>query len=75
MFFAWTHKEEKIHDFLICLNEFHPNLKFTYEYSTEQINFFDFIVKKEKKEFLTDLYCKATDYHHTSNMTLAIPII
>ena len=35
IFFVWTHGEEKLHDFLSCLNEFHPNLKFTYEYSTE----------------------------------------
>ena len=35
IFFVWTHGEEKLDDFLSCLNEFHPNLKFTYEYSTE----------------------------------------
>ena len=63
MFFVWTHGEDKLHDFLSRLNEFHPNLKFTHEYSTEQINFLDVIVKKEKDEFVTDLYCKATDCH------------
>ena len=63
IFFVWTHGEEKLHDFLSCLNEFHPNLKFTYKYSTEQINFLDVIVKKGKGEFVTDLNCKATDCH------------
>ena len=63
IFFVWTHGEEKLHDFLSCLNVFHPNLKFTYEYSTDRINFLDVIVKKEKDKFLTDLYCKATDCH------------
>ena len=63
IFFVWTHGEEKLHDFLSCLNGFHHNLKFTYEYSTEQINFSDVIVKKRKDEFVTDLYCKATDCH------------
>ena len=63
LFFVWTHKEEKLHDFLSCLNEFHPNLKFTYEYSTERINFLDIFVKKEKDEFGTGLYCKATYCH------------
>ena len=61
IFFVWTFGEEKLHDFLSCLNEFHPNLKFTYEYSTEQINFLDVIVKKGKDKFVTDPYCKATD--------------
>ena len=64
IFFVWTFGEEKLHDFLSCLNEFHPNLKFTYEYSTEQINFLDVIVKKGKFEFVADVYCKAADCHH-----------
>ena len=49
--------------FFNCLNNFHPNLKLTYEYSTEQINFLDVIVKKKKHEFVRDLYCKAIDCH------------
>ena len=63
IFFAWTHGEEKLSLFLSCLDEFHPNLKFTYECSTERINLLDVIGKKEKDEFVTDLYCKATDCH------------
>ena len=35
IFFLWTHGEDKLHDFLSRLIEFHPNLKFTYEYSTQ----------------------------------------
>ena len=35
IFLVWTHGEEKLHDFISCLNEFNPNLKFTYEYSTD----------------------------------------
>ena len=42
---------------------FHPNLKFTYEYSTDRINFLGVIVKKEKDKFVTDQYCKPTDCH------------
>ena len=63
IFFVWTHGEEKLHDFLNGLNEFNPSLKFTYEYSTQRINFLDVIVSKEGNEFVTDLYCKATDCH------------
>ena len=62
-FFVWINGEEKRHDFLSCLNEFHPNLKFTYEHPTERINFLDVIVGKKKDEFVTNLYCKATDCH------------
>ena len=63
IFFVWIHGEEKLHDFFSGLKVFHPNLKFTYEYSTDRINFLDVIVKKEKDKFVTGLYCKATDCH------------
>ena len=61
IFFMWTHVEEKLHDFFNGLNEFNPSLKF--KYSTQRINFLDVIVSKEGNEFVTDLYCKATDCH------------
>ena len=63
IFFVWTHGEEKLHYFFTGLNEFNPSLKFTYDYSTQRINFLDVIVSKEGNEFVTDLYCKATDCH------------
>ena len=63
IFFVWTHGEEKLHDFFNGLNEFNPSFKFTYEYSTQLINFLDLIVSREGNEFVTDLYCKATDCH------------
>ena len=63
IFFVWTHGEEKLHDFFNGLNEFNPSLKFTYEYSTQRINFLDVIVSKEGNEFVTDFYRKATDCH------------
>ena len=63
IFFVWAQGKEKLSDFLSCLNEFHPNLKITYKYSTERINFLGVIVKKEKDEFVTNLHCKATYCH------------
>ena len=33
IFFIWTNSEETFEKFLEDLNEFHPNLKFTYETS------------------------------------------
>ena len=55
--------EKKLHNFLTCLNVFHPNLKFIYEYSTDRINFLGVTVEKEIDKFVTDLYCKPTDCH------------
>ena len=63
IFFVYAHGEENLHDFISCLNEFHPNVRFTDEYSTDRINFLDVIVEKEKDEFVTYLFCKATDCH------------
>ena len=43
------------------LNNFHPNLKFTLEYSRGKINFFNITIEVNRNEFITDLYCKPTD--------------
>ena len=37
VFFIWTHGEQEIQVFLRNLNEFHTNIKFTYEPSKESI--------------------------------------
>ena len=63
IFFVWTEGEEKLREFLERLNSFHPNLKFTFDYSTKQVNFLDLIVSTQNNEFVTDLYCKPTDCH------------
>ena len=39
--FIWTHGEEKHTQFLNELNNFHSNLKFTYETSSCTVNFLD----------------------------------
>ena len=46
-----------------CLNEFDPNLNFTYEKSDKQINFLDVIDKIQNNELVTDLFCKRVDGH------------
>ena len=70
--FVWIHGEDKLHNFLNCLNVFHSNLNFTYEYSTNLINFLDVVVKKEKDEFVTKLYVKQLIITSNSTMTLVI---
>ena len=63
IFFIWTDSEENLNKFLKDLNEFHPNLKFTYEKSKEKINFLDLVIKLTDGKIITDLYCKPTDSH------------
>ena len=45
------------------LNEFYPNLRFTYEKSKEKINFLDLVIKLTGGKIVTGLYCKSTDSH------------
>ena len=59
----WTTSEKELDDFLEQLNNFHPNLKFTYECSREDINFLDVTARVNHGEFITNLYCKPTDGH------------
>ena len=45
------------------LNSFHPTVKFTMEFSKEQINFLDVNSSPKEGALQTDLYCKSTDTH------------
>ena len=62
-FFIWTHGEGKLKTFLENLNQFHPNIKFTHESSTESIPFLDLRVKLSQGKLETDLHIKPTDRH------------
>ena len=62
-FFICADSEKNLNKFLKDLNEFHPNLKFTYEKSKEKINFLDLVIKLTDGKIVTDLYCKPTDSH------------
>ena len=52
-FCIWTEGFEKLEDFYQYLNSFHPTIKFTMEFSKEQINFLDVKITE-----------KGTDTHH-----------
>ena len=41
IYFIWTHEEEKLTQFLHELNNFHSNLKFTYEIFSCTVYFLD----------------------------------
>ena len=63
IFFIRIDFEENLNKFLKDLNEFYPNLKFTYQKSKDKINFLDLIIKLTDGKTFTDLYCKSTDSH------------
>ena len=65
-FFIWTDSGENLNKFLKDLNEFHPNLKFTYEKSKEKIIFLDLLIKLTHGKIVTDFYCKPTDLQYDS---------
>ena len=63
IFFIWEHGEEKLRNFLETLNEFHPTIKFTAEWSQKSINFLDVTVSLINGQIETDLFVKFTDSH------------
>ena len=63
IFFLWEHGEEKLKGFREHLNEKHPTIKFTAEWSKTSINFLDVTVSLVGGNITTDLYVKPTDSH------------
>ena len=61
IFFIWTYGEQKVQTFLRSFNEFHTDIKFTYESSKESIAFLDLKVSIKSSKIITDLYVKSTD--------------
>ena len=63
IFFLWEHGEEKLKGFIEQLNEKHPTIKFTAEWSKISINFLDVRVSLVGGNITTDLCVKPTDSH------------
>ena len=66
-FFIWTHGKKHVETFLQELNNFNPDLKFTYESNEKEIPFLDLKVKLNEGKIRTYLYIKSTDryqYQH-----------
>ena len=73
IFFLLEHGEDKIKEFIEHLNEKHPTIKFTAEWSQTSINFLDVTVSLIGTKATTDLYAKLTDSHqylHSSSCHL-----
>ena len=62
-FSIWTDPKENLSKLRKDLNEFHPNLKITYEKAKEKINFLDLVIKLVDGKIVNDFYCKSTDSH------------
>ena len=63
IFIIWEHGEDNLKEFLNSLNNQHPTIKFTYEYSSTDVNFLDVNVKQNEDNLETDIYVKPTDTH------------
>ena len=73
IFFIWTHCREKLEGYLDNFNKFHPNLRFTLEYSRKNVTFLDLDVKILDRKIVTNLHIKATDRHQYLHYTLSHP--
>jgi len=63
-FIYWPHCLGNIKDFHAILDNLHPKINFTLEYSDERIPFLDILLIKTKDIIESDLYYKTTDSHN-----------
>ena len=59
----WQHGEKELEKFSEFLNCYHPTIKFTANYSRNEVNFLAVSVRKKDNQLVTDLYIKPTDTH------------
>ena len=67
--FIWTHGMEHLETFLQKLNNFNPDLKFTYESKEKEISLLDVKVKLNEGEISMDLCIKSSDSHQYLHFT------
>ena len=63
VFTLWNHGEESLNSFVEEINQAHPTIKFTTEWSRDSASFLDTTVKIVDGRIVTDLYVKPTDTH------------
>ena len=61
IFAIWCHGEANLEVFIADLNQAHPTIKFTAEWSSSSIPFLDTRVQLENEQLTTDLHVKLTD--------------
>ena len=59
----WTESIEELLLFKAWINTIHPSLQFTFNYSTEGVEFLDLFVYTKNDEIHTKLYSKQSDTH------------
>ena len=73
LFFIWEYGEESLKVFIEQGNMFRSTIKFTAEYSKEEVNFLDVNIKLIDGELKTDLFVKPTDAHKILDPTSCHP--
>ena len=73
LFFVWEHGEKSLKSFLKHINDAHPTIKFTANYSKEKVNFLDVQVLQKQDKLVTDLFVKSTDTHQYLDYTSCHP--
>ena len=63
IFIIWTEGEESLRTFIEYLNKAHRTIKFTYQWSYEEVPFLDVRVINNHGKVETDVYIKPTDSH------------
>ena len=69
IFFVWEHGEESLKVFIVRVNTFHSTIKFTAEYSKEEVFSLDEVISLDVNiklidgELKTDLLLKPTNTH------------
>ena len=67
IFMLWQHGGDTLKEFIQALNNLHPSIKFTAEYSMYKFNFLDVLLIKSGNYLITDLCVKPTrQYLYTS---------
>ena len=72
IFFIWRHGRESLKVFIEQVNTFHSTIKFTAEYSKEEVNFLDGNIKLIDGKLNTDLFVKSTDTQQIKNTLQSI---
>jgi hypothetical protein len=82
LFSVWPYDRPSLESFLHAMNEFHPDIKITYNFSQKSVNFLDMTINKERDGTLaTTIYRKPTDApgyleffsEHPAHVKRAIP--
>ena len=69
IFFNWTHGKEQLETFLQELNNFNPDLKFTYESNEKEIPFLYLKVQLNEGKISTGLHIKSKGRHQHLHFT------